>query len=318
MTIGGDQLTGKSTLSRAIASELKGAHISAGALFRMTAKEKGVSVAELSRAAQTDRDIDVRIEYATCKTIMSGVSAPDQASAFPTIVIEGRNPAVMAAYCRSVLGKTNIISIYLSCSPRMQARRFFKREIGEHTLATFDEMIQKEYDDMYAVGAALEKAAISNDIVFTKAHEPGADGSKIALSSAVRMFIDNADRDDSDRKRFLALYGFPPTLDYRYRGLYDVVIDTSGQTPDDTLIECLEALRLLPVGREMLYAAGLIPEKEPPVQGMFSIGVDEPLASRIMNYAAVRRPPAVDLTHVRQLVNQTLKRRHETYQSSQL
>ncbi len=58
VTVGGDQLTGKSTLSKILASKLHATYLSAGTVFRMTAKEKGVSVGELSRLAQSDKDID--------------------------------------------------------------------------------------------------------------------------------------------------------------------------------------------------------------------------------------------------------------------
>ncbi len=46
-----------------------------------------------------------------------------------------------------------------------------------------------------------------------------------SVAHAVRMFVDNQYRDDDDRARFLSLYSFPPSLDYRYkvrlRHLYD-------------------------------------------------------------------------------------------------
>lgn len=163
LTIGGDQLTGKSTLAKDLAARLRAPHVSAGSFFRAVARERGLNVAELSKLAALEQDgddnIDVRIEYETCKTIMSGLvngavpPVPSSACADSTgtaescvpdaprtVIIEGRNPAVMAAYCRT-LGKTEVLSLYLSCSPRVQARRFVGREIDRALSFAIDALL---------------------------------------------------------------------------------------------------------------------------------------------------------------------------------
>ncbi len=62
---------------------------------------------------------------------------PDSYPFYPHYVLHrfllllGRNPAVMAAYCRRILGKKDVLSMYLSCSPRVQARRFLTREVDK-------------------------------------------------------------------------------------------------------------------------------------------------------------------------------------------
>lgn len=58
-----------------------------------------------------------------------------------TIFGLGRNPGVMAAYCRDILGKKNIVSIYLSCSPRLQALRFLKRELPPNVSSLLQALI---------------------------------------------------------------------------------------------------------------------------------------------------------------------------------
>lgn len=62
VTIGGSVGSGKSTLAKEIASRFDLRHISAGAVMRQMAKEKGMNLLEFSRLAeknsQIDRDID--------------------------------------------------------------------------------------------------------------------------------------------------------------------------------------------------------------------------------------------------------------------
>ena len=58
ITVGGDQLIGKSTLAARLASALGGECRSAGAMFREEAAHRGVTVAELSRQAMDSPEID--------------------------------------------------------------------------------------------------------------------------------------------------------------------------------------------------------------------------------------------------------------------
>lgn len=52
LTIGGDQLTGKSTLGKSLAKHFGGEYTSAGEIFRTEASNRGISVAQLSRDAE--------------------------------------------------------------------------------------------------------------------------------------------------------------------------------------------------------------------------------------------------------------------------
>ncbi len=64
ITVGGQAASGKSTLAKALARELGFAHISAGAVMREMAAERGMSLVEFSRYAEghpeVDREIDDR------------------------------------------------------------------------------------------------------------------------------------------------------------------------------------------------------------------------------------------------------------------
>ena len=50
----------------------------------------------------------------------------------------------------------------------------------------------------------------------------------------MEKFVDNQNRDDDDRKRYALLYGLGAGMDYRDPALYDIVVDTTPNAPDDT------------------------------------------------------------------------------------
>ena len=289
ITIGGDQLTGKSTLCKDLVNYLTNAHatyaatksikpmpvtfVSAGVVFRAEAAKRGISVGELSKLAITDTDIDVAIEYETCKAIMGGIHAIGTETPEHTIIVEGRNPAVMARYCREVLDKEHITAVYLSCSPRIQARRFVGREIERPLAFRINALLPDvPYPDLHSVGEALLRidpqdiahhpaalAAVQNDpqslaielekmkrAAEASAAQHHAEHSRNhhapCLTDVVHKFTLNAARDEDDRKRYLQVYDFPVDLDYRNKQLYDVVVDTSDHRPDETLTAVLAGL----------------------------------------------------------------------------
>ena len=62
-------------------------------------------------------------------------------------------------------------------------------------------------------------------------------------------FVDNEDRDASDRRRYQGLYGTHELLDYRSAALYNVRIDTTHNTPQQTFEQASEALRAVNIQR---------------------------------------------------------------------
>jgi len=63
-------------------------------------------------------------------------------------------------------------------------------------------------------------------------------------------FIDTETRDADDRKRYAELYGTHELLDYTNAvALYDVRIDTTTNTPQQTFEQTLTALRAIQVKR---------------------------------------------------------------------
>lgn len=65
ITVSGLHGTGKSTYAKAISEEFNLRHVSAGALFRQVALERGMSIEELSRTAERDKEIDRLIDDRT-------------------------------------------------------------------------------------------------------------------------------------------------------------------------------------------------------------------------------------------------------------
>jgi len=72
ITISGLHGTGKSTYARILSKHFGLRHVSAGDLFRQIAKERGVSVIELSKTASESREIDSLIDERTRKEAETG------------------------------------------------------------------------------------------------------------------------------------------------------------------------------------------------------------------------------------------------------
>jgi len=62
ITIAGTPGSGKSTVAKEVAKKLKFRHFSAGDFMRSLAKEKGMSLLELSRMAEESREIDEKLD----------------------------------------------------------------------------------------------------------------------------------------------------------------------------------------------------------------------------------------------------------------
>lgn len=117
VTIGGPHGTGKSTYAKLIAKELKLRYVSAGQLFRDLAREKGITLEELSkraaRSAETDQLIDER-------------SAAEAAKG--DVVIEGQLAAWMAKDLAQV-------RVYLAAPDEVRMGRIARRDHLEYEIA---------------------------------------------------------------------------------------------------------------------------------------------------------------------------------------
>ncbi len=113
----------------------------------------------------------VNIEKMVCDLIAHGRDGSESGAAAPTasgagsggsdmpLIIEGRQPAVMATYMTRVLRKTRTLRIYLSCCVREQALRFICREGGGTEAANKLRSLlpDKHYTSLSAVHADISK-----------------------------------------------------------------------------------------------------------------------------------------------------------------
>jgi cytidylate kinase len=246
LAIGGDQLTGKSTLSKRLAQNLHPSTlVSTGTVFRALAKERNVSLPTLCAQALDEPGIDVAVDWGICQIIGADPPEPDPNSSSHTLVLEGRNPGTMASFMRHVMGKPNVVRLYLQCSPLEQAIRYVEREIGpaagtlarQHAAASTHQLMSVTSS---TTGPELTPHAQADLLLawFRGLPWPAHDDT-IRLTATLARFAENLHRDALDLKRFRELYN----LDYRDREHYDIVIDTTPNQPEDTYQQALDALK---------------------------------------------------------------------------
>ncbi|MEM2124964.1 MAG: AAA family ATPase [Candidatus Methanosuratincola sp.] len=110
VTISGPPGSGKSHCASRLAELYRVPHHSAGSIFRSIAKEKGISVEELSRISASDPSIDREIDLRTEEYAKSG-----------NCILEGR----LVSWFSGDLPK---LSFYLTAPFEVRARRIAERE----------------------------------------------------------------------------------------------------------------------------------------------------------------------------------------------
>jgi cytidylate kinase len=197
----GDQLTGKSTLSKALARHIggdTGVAAGTGAIVRKLASERGIAVEEMAKVLKDEPSTDVRIDYRACEMIAAG-----EVSTF-----ESRLAGQLGAFLKS-LGKSNVISVYLRCSPKERALRYIAREVSPEARARIEPLLDVPADaDLRACLAVI--SSIEHD----------------AAKKVAANFHEIAGRDDTDFERLRTLYG----VDYRETSSFDLVLETTGKT----------------------------------------------------------------------------------------
>lgn len=110
ITISGLHGTGKSTYAKILSKDFGLRHISAGELFRQIAKDKGVSVLELSQIASNSQEIDRLIDERTKKEAERR-----------DVIIDG----LLAGW---IAGDLANIKIYLMASESVRIKRIANRD----------------------------------------------------------------------------------------------------------------------------------------------------------------------------------------------
>ena len=152
VTIGGPHGTGKSTYAKMIARQFKLRYVSAGQLFRDLAKEKSVSLEELSKQAASSPDIDRMIDERSATEAEKGDA-----------VIEGQLAAWMAKDLAQV-------RIYLKASDEERIARIASRDHLNYNVArrqTLErEQIQRERYKRY-YGINIDDLSLYNVVIDT-------------------------------------------------------------------------------------------------------------------------------------------------------
>ncbi len=108
VAVSGPPGSGKTSVARAIAERFDLRYVSAGAIFRRLAKERGVSLDVLSRQAEEDTSIDLAIDAMTEKEEEKG-----------NVVLDGHLTAWVAK---------KAIKIYVKASPEERYNRIAERD----------------------------------------------------------------------------------------------------------------------------------------------------------------------------------------------
>ena len=152
VTIGGPHGTGKSTYAKMIARQFKLRYVSAGQLFRDLAKEKGVSLEELSKQAANSPEIDRMIDQRSAAEAQKGDA-----------VVEGQ----LAAWMAKDLAK---VRIYLKAPDEERIARIANRDHLKHEAArrqTLErERIQRERYRRY-YGVNIDDLSLYNIVIDT-------------------------------------------------------------------------------------------------------------------------------------------------------
>lgn len=152
VTIGGRHGTGKSTYAKMIAKQFNLRYVSAGQLFRDLAREKVISLEELSKQAAGSPEIDRLIDERSAAEAAKG-----------DIVVEGQ----LAAWMAKDLAQ---IRIYLTAPDEVRINRIARRDHLDYEVArrqTLErEQIQRDrYRHYY--GIDIDDLSIYNIIIDT-------------------------------------------------------------------------------------------------------------------------------------------------------
>jgi len=172
VTIGGPHGTGKSTYARMIARQFKLRYVSAGQLFRDIAKEKGVSLEELSKQAASSPEIDRMIDERSAAEAVKGDA-----------VIEGQLAAWMAKDLAQV-------RIYLKAPDKERIARIANRDRLSYETArqqTLErERIQRERYKRY-YGISIDDLTLYNLVIETGSRPVDSTGAE--LMSRIRDIL---------------------------------------------------------------------------------------------------------------------------------
>ena len=124
ITISGKAGSGKSTIAKELAKKLNLKHYSIGDLMRQLAKEKNISLIELSKLAEKDDSIDTELDKKNIE-----LRNEDK------FVIDGRLTAYVSPY--------SDLKVFLDCKDKVRAGRILKDKRSEEKSKNINSLIKK-------------------------------------------------------------------------------------------------------------------------------------------------------------------------------
>jgi hypothetical protein len=123
-----------------------------------------------------------------------------------------------------VLHQGASVRLRLSCSVREQALRFIERETDAAMLSLAREALPPHLSSLRAALPFLRPL------------------SHPQVSRISALFEDNDTRDEDDSRRYAELYGTAPELSHANPALYDAIIDTTNNQPEDTFTQAIDII----------------------------------------------------------------------------
>ncbi|MCH8003750.1 MAG: cytidylate kinase family protein [Nanoarchaeota archaeon] len=124
ITISGKAGSGKSTVAKQLAKKLNLKHYSIGDIMREIAKERNVSLNELSKLAEKDKSIDTTLDK-------KSIDLREENN----FVIDGRLTAYFIHYAD--------LKVFLDCNDKVRAERILKDERKDEKSKSINELIKK-------------------------------------------------------------------------------------------------------------------------------------------------------------------------------
>lgn len=124
ITISGKAGSGKSTVARQLAKKLNLKHYSIGDMMREIAKERNISLHELSKLAEIDKTIDLTLDK-------KQIELRDKTD----FIIDGRLTAYFLPFAN--------LKVFLDCKDRTRAERIMKENRHDEKSKGITELIKK-------------------------------------------------------------------------------------------------------------------------------------------------------------------------------
>lgn len=125
ITISGKAGAGKSTVAKLLSEKLSLKHYSIGDLMRAMAKEKGISLLELNKLAETDKSIDLELDE----------NLQELGKTKNNFVVDGRLTAYFIPNAD--------VRVFLDTDDKVRAERILKDKREHEKSKDIDEMVEK-------------------------------------------------------------------------------------------------------------------------------------------------------------------------------